>query len=209
MLDDDVPLMSRDYLEESAALNASLVSNEENMGDDDSFDDNIEMDNIKELSTSTCSLESCGLEYFAGYIAKKCTDNSQCQCCETFLDSSKFFIRNEQLLISFRAYITVKSSVDFGNLYVPSREFSYIFKIINFAFDKYYLQLRNKAFILDKLFSIISRSVEEKYPNWFVQDECVTHRKDLVYFISTVKIHKDTVRLGERLRISAKNFLKN
>ena len=53
MLDDDVPLMSRDYLEESAALNASLVSNEENMGDDDSFDDNIEMDNIEELSTST------------------------------------------------------------------------------------------------------------------------------------------------------------
>ena len=50
-------------------MNASL---EENM-DDNCFDENdIEMDNIEELPTSTCSLESFELEYFAGYIAKKC-----------------------------------------------------------------------------------------------------------------------------------------
>ena len=48
-------------------MNASL---EENM-DNDSFDENdIEMDNIEELPTSTCSLESFALEYFAGYMAK-------------------------------------------------------------------------------------------------------------------------------------------
>ena len=82
MLDDDVPLMLRDCLEELAALNASLVYNEKNMDDDGSFDDNIEMDNVKELPTSTCSLESCTIEYFAGYIAKKCIDKSQChRCC--------------------------------------------------------------------------------------------------------------------------------
>ena len=28
---------------------------------------------------------TCSLEYFVGYIAKKCIDKSQ--CCETFLDS--------------------------------------------------------------------------------------------------------------------------
>ena len=40
--------------------------------DDDSFDENdIKMDNIEELPTSTCSLKSYALEYFAGYIAKK------------------------------------------------------------------------------------------------------------------------------------------
>ena len=140
--------------------------------DDDSFDENdIEMDNIEELPTSTCSLKSCALEYFAGYIAKKCIDKSQChRCCETFLDN-KFFTRYEQLLISFRAYVTAKGSVDFGNLHVPNREFSDTFRIINFAFDRYYSQLRNEAFILDKLFSIILRFVEEKYPNWFIQDE--------------------------------------
>ena len=37
--------------------------------------------------------------------------------------------------------------------------------------QKYYPQLRSEGFILDKLVSIISRFVEEKYPNWFIQDE--------------------------------------
>ena len=59
MPDNDVPLVSEDISQESAALNASL---EENM-DDDSFDENdIEMDNIEELPKSTCSLESFALE---------------------------------------------------------------------------------------------------------------------------------------------------
>ena len=87
------------------------------------------------------------------------------------MDSNKFFTRYEQLPISFRAYVTAKDSVDFGNLHVPNREFPDTFRIINFAFDRYYSQLRSEAFILDKLFSIISRFVEEKYPNWFIQDE--------------------------------------
>ena len=112
-----------------------------NMDDDGSFDnDNMETDNIEEPTTT----------------AMKCIDKSQCRkCCETFLNSNKFFTRNEQLLISFRAYITAFGSVDFGNLHVLSRKFSNIFKIINFAFDKYYPQLHGEAFILDKLFSII------------------------------------------------------
>ena len=89
MPDNDVPLVSGDISQESAALNASL---EENL-DDDCFDD-TEMDNIEELPTLTCSLESCALEYFAGYIAEKCIDKSQCRrCCETFLDIKKFFTR--------------------------------------------------------------------------------------------------------------------
>ena len=88
MPDNDVPLVSGDISQESAALNASL---EENM-DDDSFDENdIEMDNIEGLSTSTCSLESCSLGYFAGYIAKKCIDKSHYRrCCETSLDIRRF-----------------------------------------------------------------------------------------------------------------------
>ena len=78
MPDNDVPLVSGDISQESAALNTSL---EENM-DDGSFDENdIEMDNIEELPTSTCSLESCALEYFAGYISEKCNDKSQCRRC--------------------------------------------------------------------------------------------------------------------------------
>ena len=136
--DNDVPLVSGDNSQESAALNASLEGNM----DDDSFDENdIEMDNIEKLPTLTCSLVSFALEYFAGYIAKKCIDKSQCRrCCETFLDINK---------------LPAKGSVDFGNLHVPCRQFSDIFKIINFAFDKHYPQLRSEAFILDKLFSII------------------------------------------------------
>ena len=110
---------------------------------------------------------------------------------DTFLNSNKFFTRNEQLLISFRVYINIKDSVDFGNLHVSNREFSDIFRIINFAFDEYYPQLRSEAFILDKLFSIISRSVEKKYPNWFIQDECAAHRKDLVshHSVATIALH--------------------
>lgn len=52
---------------------------------------------------------------------------------------------------------------------------------------------------MDKLFSIISRCVEDEYPNWFIQDECAAHHTDLIYFTLTVKIHKD----------SRKNYSKN
>ena len=53
MPDNDVPLVSGDISQESAASNTSL---EVNFMDDDSFDQNdIEMDNIEELPTSTCS----------------------------------------------------------------------------------------------------------------------------------------------------------
>ena len=55
--------------------------------------------------------------------------------CETFLDINKFFTRDEQPLISFRAYVTAKGNVDIGNLHVQNREFSDIFRIINFAFN--------------------------------------------------------------------------
>ena len=59
MSDNDVLLVSGDISQEPAALNTSL---KENM-DDDSFDENdIEMDNIEELPTSTYSLEACALE---------------------------------------------------------------------------------------------------------------------------------------------------
>ncbi|KAK1120086.1 hypothetical protein K0M31_012810 [Melipona bicolor] len=102
MLDSDVLLLSEDISPEvSATLNASLVCSKENM-DDDSFVDDIEMDNIEELSTP---LESCAPEYFVRYIAKKCVDKSQCRrCCDTVLENTTVFIRYEQLLIFFTAY---------------------------------------------------------------------------------------------------------
>ena len=119
-----------------------------------SFIDDIEMDNIEKLSTSTCSLESCAPEQFIRYIAKKCIDKSQCRkCCDTFL---LVFPRYEQLLISFSTYVSPEGSIDFGNLGTPNRQFSYIFEIINSAFDKYYPPLCSEAFILGKLFAIIS-----------------------------------------------------
>ena len=68
-------------------MNASLLYN-----NDDSIDDDIEMDNIEKLPTLIYSLESCALEYFAGYITKKYIDKSQCRrCWDTFLDSNRFF----------------------------------------------------------------------------------------------------------------------
>ena len=94
------------------------------------------------------------------------------------------------------AYIT-KDNVDFGHLYVPSPTFSEIFKILNKVFDSHYSRLRSEAFILDKLFSYISSSIEKIYPKWFNHDEYAVHRKDLVYFVLKVKIHKDTVWLSE------------
>ena len=67
--------------------------------------------------------------------------------------------------VSFSLYQCQRRIAEFGNLHAPNREFLDIFRIINFVFDKYYPQLRSEAFILDKLFAIISRSVEENYPN--------------------------------------------
>ena len=79
MLDYDVPLMQGNILQEkSVALNASLLYNKEKT-DDDSIDDDIEMDKIEKLPTSI--LESCALEYFAGYTTKKYIDKSQCRTC--------------------------------------------------------------------------------------------------------------------------------
>ena len=40
---------------------------------------------------------------------------------DTFSDGNKFFTRNEKLQISFRAYISVKGSVDFRNICTHSK----------------------------------------------------------------------------------------
>ena len=74
MSNNNIPLLSRDFARRITALNASLVYSEENM-DDDSFDDDVEMDNIGKLSIY--SSKSCVLKYFAEYIVKK-NDKSQC-----------------------------------------------------------------------------------------------------------------------------------
>ncbi|CAD1481277.1 unnamed protein product, partial [Heterotrigona itama] len=109
--------------------------------------------------------------------------NASLVCNEENMDDNDSFDDNiemdniEELPTSTCSLESAKGSIDFGNLHVSNREFSDSFRIINF--DKYYSQLRSKAFTLDKLFSMISRSVEEKYPNWFIQDECAAHRKDL------------------------------
>ena len=79
----------------------------------------------------------------------------------------------------------------FSEIYIFQIDNFQIFKIISFAFDKY-PQLRSEAFILGKLFSIISRSVKDKYPNWFIQGECATYCKNLIYFTLTVKVYKDS-----------------
>ena len=52
-------------------------------------------------------------------------------------NDSTFFTWNEQL-ISLRAYISFKSSVDFVNLRVPNRQFLELL----IQLDKYYLPLR-------------------------------------------------------------------
>ena len=211
MSDNDTPLVSEDCIpcEQAASLSAAPFDYSVNVEHTD--DDSIDVDNdfdyeIHNLSPPVCSLETCAMEYFAGYIAEKSVDKTKCiNCYDTLILQNAIFPRNEQLLLFFRAYIT-EDNVDFGHLCVPSPTFSEIFKIINKVFDSYYPRLRSEAFILDKLFSYISSSIEKIYPKWFNHDECAVHRKDLVYFVLKVKINKDTVWLGEKLSFFGKSM---
>ena len=73
--DYDAPLLPGDSISqcEPATLSPDAALHDiEEYTDDDSISTDVDIDiNIDELSKSVCSLESCALEYFAGYIAKK------------------------------------------------------------------------------------------------------------------------------------------
>lgn len=62
--------------------------------------------------------------------------------------------------------------------------------------------MRGNYEILDSLFPLIVRGVHMQFPGWFEHGNCSSHRKDMVYYMMKVKIHKDLVWLGEQLRIS-------
>lgn len=187
-LNSDVPLNSMQEVDHD-------VENEE-------VQDKIDYE-LNALSTSICTLETCAVEYFAGYIIKRSTEKSRCdKCFKKFVDASREFQRDEQTLITFRAYIATEN-LDFGNLLIPSIEFSNVFKIINAVFDHFYPALRCETLILDKLFQIIFEVVHKEYPNWFIDNEYSAHRKDLVYIFMTVKIYKDTIWLHNQLKFSS------
>lgn len=69
-------------------------------------------------------------------------------------------------------------------------------------FDAGYPNIRGNYKILDILFPLMVEAVNMKYPDWFQHETCSTHRKNLAYYMMKIKIQKDVIWLGERLRIS-------
>ncbi|XP_076291976.1 uncharacterized protein LOC143214603 [Lasioglossum baleicum] len=198
--DDDVVLLQEAVVlaehEQASAVNDAIVALEDERGEEHT--DVTISGSVS--SSSFCTLENCAIEYFAGYVAKKCTEVSKCPAClDFFVDSSNHLTRNEQLLISFRSYL-LDENIHFGNLVVPTGEFSKLFNIINTTFDKYYPRIRCETQILDKLFRVIVTTVEHNYPSWFVDNDCAEHRKAMVFFFMKVKIHKDTQWMGQKVR---------
>ena len=108
LTDDDEMLLQGDMLSPqvpSTLGNNAACSRDTSVTEEYDDIDNPDMqvlENLMEsLSTSTCPLETCAVEYFAGYIAKKSTDKSRCPRCRAiFIDAGREFQRNEQTLIA-------------------------------------------------------------------------------------------------------------
>ncbi|KAK2575209.1 hypothetical protein KPH14_012288 [Odynerus spinipes] len=87
MPDEDVTLLSEELLlpkfetttSENADVNSVLASMSGEGTDVEDTDYLLDLDNaLDKLSTSVCSLESCAVEYFAGYIVAKWAMKSKC-----------------------------------------------------------------------------------------------------------------------------------
>lgn len=203
--EDEILIQQEGYsacsISESAPRNAA--SFREYLADMDGPLDDVDVESIVvEATDYETSLESCAIEYFAGYVLKKCTAKSNCKTCMSLMiDRSQSLVDDRQLLTFFRAYAT-RDNVELGHLCVPSDEFSMAFRLMNAVFDHGYPRIRGNYLIQDQLFPLMAQAVHAKFPGWFEHESCGDHRKSFAYFMMKVKIRKDLVWLGEKLRTS-------
>ncbi|XP_046145935.1 uncharacterized protein LOC123989259 [Osmia bicornis bicornis] len=190
---------------ENSSLSVNCDSSESRQSlEAEDTSDTIIADILQQVSETAHTLESCAIEYFAGYVARKNIRKTNCDICKAeLLDSTTVLSRNEQILIFLRAYKTNNDS-DFG------RNFLLYFVYLMLFLIKCILLYGLKRAFLIKYFRILYKvlTIHLSFVVGLTVVRATNIEKKIAYFMMKVKIHKDTIWLGQELRRPKTSFHK-
>lgn len=145
-----------------------------------------------ENSTSTLipklTLEMCAINYFAGYLAKKCYEKFNCAECKINLIETNTNLTDErQLLIIHKTYDNIEST---QGLKGPSEKLVQIVEICLNVFKNKFSSIKFKKNILDQLLSEAKNKINLKY-SIFNSGKCEEHYLYIIKHLLTTKIFKE------------------
>jgi len=100
---------------------------------------------------NAAKLQNSALIFYIGFAAFKLNKKLKCSTCANFMIEQNNILKKEAIWIKLRAYKTIKSISEVGNLTVPSSNFESLVKIIHVYFEEEFSKLQFESDLLDKL----------------------------------------------------------
>lgn len=147
------------------------------------------------------TLEDCAVEYFAGYLAKRCLDEFKCDKCKEQLTTHLTLCDKRQLLIINRNYSAISDS-----LQAPSENFRFIVNTALQCFIKYY----EKFYFRYNIAGLIEKRIKRKRSvnEWLNSGECYEHRAFIIHLLIRVKLFFQCKSLSEKDPVTKKAKLR-
>lgn len=134
------------------------------------------------------TLEECSISYFAGYLAKRCIDNFQCENCKQVLVNNEIYNNSNEILIMYKTF----EQIDFfGNegLKKPSTWLIKICKISLNIFKTTFKTIISEPRIMTKMFDLILIKLNKKNID-FNESPCKEHYLYIIKLLLVIRIYK-------------------
>lgn len=130
--------------------NINSIYTFQNSDDSNEYSSESELENDEQNFT----LEDCSISYFAGYLAKRCIDNFQCENCKQVLLNKEIYNNSNEILIMYKTYEQIDFSKNEG-LKKPSIWLIKICKISLNIFKNTFKNIMSEPKLMSKLFNLI------------------------------------------------------
>lgn len=145
---------------------------------------------------ASVSLEDCAINYFAGYLAKKCIEHFKCKECENLLTCDSLLIDKNQLLILYKTYDNINNyNNTMEGLKAPSKQFCSIITKCLRIFENNFIKIYHKKSIRKRL--LLKLKKNHVIMAW-LQDSCTEHKLFTLENMIVVKLYKNCKILNQK-----------
>lgn len=131
----------------------SPLDSEDEFEDDE--EESVQAGKISEESAA--EFRNGALIFYTGFAGFKLNKKLKCDNCANYMIDKSSTLKKEAILIKLRAYKTVKSISEFGNLTVPTANFESTVQIIHSYFEKEFPEIQFENKLLEKLLENVSK----------------------------------------------------
>jgi len=144
------------------------------------------LDNSK-VHYENSSLESCSIVYFAGYLAKKCSDMFLCTDCDLTKNNNDYLNEPPQLLILKKTFDNVELA---QGLKIPSDKLLEIVEICLVVFQNLFPKIKTEKKIMFTLKEKALPVIYKKYSD-VENSTCHNHYMYIIELLFRTKLYKE------------------